>query len=426
MNVEIKERIEQVHRGEVPEGYRNQWHIAPQEWGVFELNKLCKKSIEKNKNNRLMNVLTNSAIYGIVPQGVYFKKDIANEENTSGYYVVNEGDYVYNPRISINAPFGPINRNDTGVNGIVSPLYTVFRQRKGSAHYDYLRYYFASSEWHKYVYSIANYGVRFDRMNITDVDFMRMPISLPPTTEQKKIAEILTHCDKFIELEKQLIEEKRRQRKWLMQNLLDPDSGVRLPRFEGEWKIYKLGDICKTYSGGTPDRSVPEYYGGKINWIKSGELNSRYVLEAEETITEAGLKNSSAKMVSSGTILMALYGATAGVIAISRICAAINQAVLAIIPNSQIETNFLMISLENQISIAVNKYTQGGQPNFNAGIIRDLVIAMPTHTEQTAIANVISVANHEIDLLEQELTLWQVKKKYLMQLLLTGLVRVNV
>ncbi|MDF2858619.1 MAG: restriction-modification system protein, partial [Neobacillus sp.] len=144
----------------------------------------------------------------------------------------------------------------------------------------------------------------------------------------------------------------------------------------------------------------------------------------EEKITHLGLKNSSAKIVPAGTILLALYGATAGVIAITKIDTAINQAILAITPVYQINTLFLMVSLENQMQIAIGKYTQGGQPNFNAGIIKKLEISIPDIEEQNAIAKVFSSADCEIELLEQELLQWQAKKRSLQQLLLTGIVRV--
>jgi type I restriction enzyme S subunit len=106
-------------------------------------------------------------------------------------------------------------------------------------------------------------------------------------------------------------------------------------------KTYKLSDIVSTYSGGTPSRSKAEYFNGDIPWIKSGELNSFEILKTEEFITKAGLKNSSAKIAPKDTLLLALYGATAGVCSFTRIDAAISQAILAIQPKEFVDSNYL-------------------------------------------------------------------------------------
>ena len=125
-------------------------------------------------------------------QGDYFDKDIANAENLAGYYVLKKGDFVYNPRISVSAPVGPIKRNDLG-DGVMSPLYTVFRfKQKDTTFYNV---YFATMFWHKYMKSVANYGARHDRMAITSGDLMNMPLPHPHPDEQTKIAEALSAMD---------------------------------------------------------------------------------------------------------------------------------------------------------------------------------------------------------------------------------------
>ena len=208
-----------------------------------------------------------------------------------------------------------------------------------------------------------------------------------------------------------------------MQQLLTGKK--RLPGFVGEWKEMKLGDICSTYSGGTPNRANSEFYGGDIPWIKSGELNQGDIYYTEESLTRVGLENSSAKIVPSGTLLIAMYGATAGALAFTHIDAAINQAILALIPSMKVNTLLLKESLMIQIEIATHRLTQGGQPNFNASIIKSFKIILPSIEEQDAIANIAKIANDEISLLQKEIDQEKQKKKALMQLLLTGIVRVN-
>lgn len=94
MNPEIKQRIEKIKNGEVPEGYTNKYHIKPDSWQDEPLNMFFYKVKEKNHEKRYSTVFTNSAANGVIPQNEYFEKDIANEENIDGYYVVNVGDYI--------------------------------------------------------------------------------------------------------------------------------------------------------------------------------------------------------------------------------------------------------------------------------------------------------------------------------------------
>ncbi|MGG2941438.1 restriction endonuclease subunit S, partial [Heyndrickxia faecalis] len=221
------------------------------------------------------------------------------------------------------------------------------------------------------------------------------------------------------------IEQKKQQKKGLMQKLLTGE--VRLPGFEGKWRSLRILNFCNTYSGGTPSRTRKEFYeNGTIPWIKSGELNSRKVTQTEEYITEKALANSTAKLVNPETILLALYGATAGVVAMSKIRASINQAILAIVPNDNCDNNFLFYYLENHMDKVTKKYTQGGQPNLNADIVKKMVVKLPSIEEQKAIANILSNIDNNIELLEKELNGLKQQKKGLMQLLLTGKVRVKV
>ena len=166
------------------------------EWEEVPLNQIASKVTVKNRGNKVTEVLTNSATQGIIKQSDFFDREIVSESNINGYYVVEVDDFVYNPRISVHAPVGPIKRNKI-TQGIMSPLYTVFRFKEGNL--DFLSYFFETNFWHDYVKSVANSGARHDRMNITNSDFLEMPILLPSIQEQEKIAEFLTAIDKRID-----------------------------------------------------------------------------------------------------------------------------------------------------------------------------------------------------------------------------------
>ena len=177
------------------------------------------------------------------------------------------------------------------------------------------------------------------------------------------------------------------------------------------------------FSGGTPKAGKDEYYtDGTIPFIRSGEISKT---STELFLTELGYKNCSAKMIEIGDILYALYGANSGDCSISKMKGAINQAILCIRPRT-IDREllyYLLCSLKEKI---VSTYLQGGQGNLSAEIIKKLVVNVPADVKyQKAIIERLIIADKEISLLEQELEIWQQKKKVLMQLLLTGLVRVN-
>lgn len=190
------------------------------EWKTKLLKQLSEKQKKKNIAFQYSLVLSNSAQYGIVSQDQEFDREIANEERIDGYYIVVPGAFVYNPRISVTAPCGPINVNETGETGVMSPLYTVFTIFSSEINQDYLKYYFQSSCWYKYVKGVANYGARHDRISISDEDFFAMPIPLPPKEEQTAIAEVLSTADRELDLLRRDIEQEKQKKKVLMQLLL--------------------------------------------------------------------------------------------------------------------------------------------------------------------------------------------------------------
>lgn len=216
------------------------------EWEEKKLGDIAKK---KNKRNNILNVtrvLTNSANEGIVDQSSYFDRDIAVKDNTSNYHIVDTDDFVYNPRISTAAPVGPISINKVGL-GIMSPLYTVFKFHSGNV--SFLEHYFQTSIWHSYLKSIANFGARHDRMNITSEGFFNMPIFLPSLEEQEKIADCLSELDSLISAQGDKVDALKKHKKGLMQQLF-PQPGestprLRFPEFSGEWEEKTLGSIAK-------------------------------------------------------------------------------------------------------------------------------------------------------------------------------------
>ena len=159
---------------------------------------------------------------------------------------------------------------------------------------------------------------------------------------------------------------------------------IRFKGFQGEWEIDKIGNFSTSFSGGTPTAGISAYYGGNIPFIRSGEIHED---KTELSLTEKGYNNSSAKIVEKGTLLYALYGATSGDVAISKIRGAINQAILAIIPYKSVETDFLADFLLCNKNKIVGELLQGGQGNLSGSLVKDINVTYPCLSEQRAIAS---------------------------------------
>ena len=162
------------------------------------MKEIADKVSEKNKNNEFSEPFTNSAEQGIISQKDYFDREIVNNENLDGYYIVRNDDFIYNPRISVTAPVGPINRNRLGRNGVMSPLYTVFRTH--DIDNLYLEFYFKTTKWHRFMKLNGDSGARFDRFTISSTQFMEMPIPYPTLDEQQKIGKYFDSLDHLITL----------------------------------------------------------------------------------------------------------------------------------------------------------------------------------------------------------------------------------
>ena len=166
---------------------------------------------------------------------------------------------------------------------------------------------------------------------------------------------------------------------------------MRFPGFGGEWEREKLRDKCSFYSGGTPSSSNKSYYNGEIPFIRSGEISGD---STELFLSEFGLNNSSAKMVDIGDLLLALYGATSGQIAISKIRGAINQAILCI--KSSYDNIFLKSVWEKHVDKILQAYLQGGQGNLSADIVKNLSFYFPSLDEQNKISKLIVLIDERI------------------------------
>lgn len=250
-------------------------------------------------------------------------------------------------------------------------------------------------------------------------DLLSAEITLPSFPEQTHLGLFFRCLDSQI-AESRAVLEKSHQLKKAMLTKMFPASGEKIPKirfkgFDGEWEYRKLGEVASSYSGGTPSVGNSKFYGGNIPFIRSGEIHSS---KTELFLTQEGLENSSAKLVKQGDILYALYGATSGEVERSKINGAINQAILAIIPNENYDAEFISQWLKNNKENIVNLYLQGGQGNLSGEIVKKIEISFPTKKEQTAIGNFFRQLDETIALQTAEVEkLNQLKKGLLAAML---------
>lgn len=226
-------------------------------------------------------------------------------------------------------------------------------------------------------------GATFLQVNRSDIAELAIP--LPPIQEQSRIAVILDQADAL-----------RVNRLEVLALVDSLTKSIFLDMFghpandSGRWPSTLLESVVKTSSGSTPDRSCAEYFNGPIPWVKSGELLTDLVTETEETLTSDGLASCAAKLLPRGTILMAMYGATAGVVSQLGLEAATNQAVCAISPSGQVDPQFLIVLLQLLAPRLVAQRVGGAQPNLTQGLIRKLPVQLPPLELQQSFAQRIT------------------------------------
>lgn len=395
-------------------------------WKKYKLRELADRITKKVGDNKLV-TLSISAGIGFVSQAEKFSRDISGKQYCN-YIYLKRGEFSYNKGNSKTFPQGCIYELKAYDEAAVPNAFISFRFKENLVP-SFYQGYFDSNFHGKQLVRFITSGARSDGLlNISPTDFFSIVLPSPvKKEEQQKIADCLSSIDELIDAESRKLKALEKYKKGLMQKLFPAEGKTlpewRFPEFQGcgEWKSKSVGKACKMFSGGTPDTSKKEFYGGAIPFIRSAEINKS---STELFITEEGFKNSSAKMVKKGDILIALYGANSGEVALSKIDGAINQAILCL----RHETNNVFVyhyftHMKNRI---ISKYIQGGQGNLSAQIIKSVNLYFPKTEEQQKIADCLS----EIDTIitEQSNKVEQLKahKKGLMQGLFPSLEEADV
>ena len=358
-------------------------------WRAEKLSDFAERVTRKNSYNETDLPLTISSKDGLVDQISYFNKTVASKD-MSGYYLLRKGEYAYNKSYSVGYDFGSIKRLDRYPMGALSTLYICFALKKHDT--DFIKAYFDSLKWYKEIYMISAEGARnHGLLNVPTDEFFATKHYLPENTaEQRKIADFLIALERRIDAQQSLVDNLKKYKRGVMRAIFR-DKAMLVSK-TAKWKSVRLGTECTFFSGGTPKSTDSRYYGGTIPFIRSGEIHGE---QTELFLTSEGLKNSSAKMVSKGDLILALYGTTSGEVDISRIDGAINQAILCIRP-AEINRIFLKYLLEDSKDDILNTYLQGGQGNLSAEIIKSLVVDVPDEQSQQGVVDFLSVIDQRI------------------------------
>jgi type I restriction enzyme S subunit len=413
--------------------------FIPKDWEVVTFNKIFERIIRKNTEYN-KNSLTISAQHGLINQLLFFKKSVSAKD-LSSYYLLEKGDFAYNKSYSNGYPMGVLKRLDKYEKGVVSTLYICFKIKSLDSYSDFYVYYFESGNFNNQIALIAKEGARaHGLLNVGINDFFNLYLIKPPLPEQKKIVEIISTWDKAISLKEELIKEKKLQKKYLMQELLTGNKRFKefiksnnykqteLGLIPEDWTIKRFCDIGYVSSGGTPDTNNTSFWGGSISWCTPTDitlLKSKYLYKTNRTITELGLKNSSAIILPENSLIVCTR-ATIGYCAINKLPMSTNQGFKNIIfkKNIKVEFIYFMVILNRKKLIRIasgSTFLEVSKKDFEK-----ITFPIPILQEQEKIASVLSTCDQEIELLEQELESLKEQKKGFMQLLLTGKVRVNI
>ncbi len=220
------------------------------------------------------------------------------------------------------------------------------------------------------------------------------PLPVPTLDEQQAIVLELDGINRLIDLQ----EEQLREYDRLAQSLFYTTFGDPVSNPKG-WEVKKLGEVAETTSGGTPSKAHNEYYeGGTIPWLRSGEVSQGLIYKTELFITQAGLDNSSAKIIPVNSVAIAMYGATVGEVGIIKAPMSTNQAVCSIFPNESVMPIYLLYFLRVMKPHYINIAAGGAQPNISQAIIRNTKLPLPPLALQQTFAA-------QIEAIEQQKTL---------------------
>ena len=423
MTPSIKQRIEQIRRREVPEGYKKEkLGIVPEEWNETSFSTLFTSTSDYTDDLDKYPLYSLTIEDGITPKTERYKRSHLVKKEDS-YKIVRPNDYAYNP---MNLRFGAVARHKGDMPVAVSGYYDIFTTVHESD-LPFMDSFLTCGPMITY-YNRVSTGSLVEKQRVHFSQFLEFMLPLPSINERTKIAAILTTQDKVIELKEKRLAEKQRQKKYLMQQLLTGKK--RLPRFSGEWKANRLRNITTRHTkrntiGNTNVLTISAQY-GLINQaeffnkaVASDDKSNYFLLEKGDFAYN--------KSYSNGYPFGAIKRLTryeVGIVSPLYICFRIKEGSVS---GEYLEQYFEAGLMNHEIQAFAQEGARNhGLLNIAVDDFFNSKILLPSPEEQAAIAEVLSASDREIGLLRQDIEHEKQKKKVLMQLLLTGIVRVKV
>ncbi len=426
MRPEVKNRIEQIRHGIVPEGYKKtKAGIVPMEWEEKRIGDVLTQRKTLMCISEDMQLLSFTIEEGVIePEDKKSNKRdfLIKDMSTKKFALTEVGDIIYNPA---NLKFGAIHRNNLR-KGLVSPIYGIFYGAKNS---HFMGQLLRTQRFIDYA-KVYTEGTVEKLKTLSADTFLKLKITLPSIEEQEKIVEMLSTQDRVIELEQKKIEELKKVKKYFLSKMF-PQKGQPVPeiRFEGftdDWEERRLGELCEIIGGGTPSTSISEYWDGDIDWYTPAEITDQiYLSSSQKKITQEGFNHSSAKMLPLGTVL---FTSRAGIGKTAILCreGCTNQGFQSIVPYKDQLDSYFIFSRSEELKKYAEKVGAGSTfVEVSGKQMENMKIMMPkTLKEQKAIGVYFKNFDNLITLHQRKLEEEKKKKKALMQLLLTGIVRV--
>lgn len=373
-------------------------------WEKTKLADITKRVLRKNKGVVSERPLTISAQYGLIDQRDFFNKVVASE-NLEGYYLLKKGEFAYNKSYSNEYPWGAVKRLDSYDEGALSTLYICFECIGVDG--DWLVHYFDSPKWNGQVSAIAVEGARnHGLLNVGIEDFFGTQHFVPNNKkEQKKIATFLNLIDERISTQIRIIEDLKLYRDTLMIKLLSPQK---------DWEHVCIHDVAMVVGGGTPDTNVKEYWDGNIQWFTPSEIGKeKYAIASERTISQAGLDNSSAKLLPANTILLSTR-ATIGECSIAKQECCTNQGFQSLIATT-VTPEFLYYLIQTKKRDLLSKASGSTFSEISANEVRKIRVCIPTTAkEQKAIVQPLSAYDEKKETECKILQLYKRQKQFLL------------
>lgn len=421
-----------IAAGQVPEGYKlEHGYVIPKEWKVVHFNECFHRLTQKNTENN-QNVLTISARQGLISQLDYYNTLYASEDKT-GYFLLQKGNFAYNKSYSADYAYGAIKQLEKYDKGIVSPLYICFSANEGT-NTDFYRQYFEAGMFNREIYKIAQEGARnHGLLNVSTPEFFSAALVFPPVDEQKKIAEILSCCDRVIELKQQLIAELQRLKSGFLQAMF-PAKGhsepvIRFPEFSDAWEQRKLGDIGETYTG-LSGKTKEDFGHGQARFVTYMNVFSNPISNPE--MTEPIEIDPKQNEVEVGDVFFTTSSETPEEVGMSSVFLEkrektyLNSFCFGFRPSEKIDSYYLAYMLRSEsarekiilLAQGISRY------NISKNKVMEIAVSLPPLDEQKLIGQYFHQLDHLITLHQRELEETKKKKKSLAKLLLTGSVRV--